>query len=260
MITVKRLSKKFCVPTNDLEVLKKLFFIYKTKNFLKKNEFYSLKNINFKIKPGETIFVIGKQGSGKTTLFSVLSDKINYEEGLIIKSGNCFYSTLINLPPNLFPRLELISYIKVILSFYSKNQKLDSNYLIKKIINLLKLSKNQLNSNFYEIEKNIFKLIVLAIACFQNNKIYLFDNFNFNFDNFIFQKIWKKFEYNSKDKIKIIFSCNNIDFIKSNADKVMILDNGIVKKFDFIKNINDKELLNYRFSKSGDDLIEDDEY
>lgn len=260
MLKIIDLEKKFRIPIEDFEIIKKLLFLHRNQSKLKENEFYSLKNINIEINSGEKIFIVGPSGSGKTTLFSILSDKINFDKGNIIKSNNLFSSTLINLPPNLFPGLKLKNYIRTILSFTSKNQKISSKKIVSEIIDLLKLSKEDLNRNFYEEDKSIYKLIVLAVACFENNKIYLFDNFNFNFKDEIFNNIWNLFKINNKNKTQIIFSCNNIDFLKSNADKVLVLDNGEIKKFDFVKNFDDDELRNFMNKNQDEDLIEDDEY
>ena len=259
MIRMINLDKKFIVPVDDFEVIKKLFFIKKNQNFLKKNEFYSLKDINIEINYGEKIFVIGKSGSGKTTLFSILSDKIDFDRGRLEKSNNLFASTLINLPPNLFPRLNLKNFIKMIISFFSKNQEKNSKNIIKEIIDLLKISQNDLSGNFYEKDKSIYKLIVLAIASYEKNKIYLFDNFNFKFESEIFENIWKKFKENTKFQTHIIFSCNNVNFIKKNADKILLLDNGNVKKFDFVKKFNDSEIEDAIKNEQNDDFIDDDE-
>ncbi len=260
MLKIIKLEKKFRLPIEDIEIIKKLFFLHKDKSNLKKNEFYSLNDINLEINSGEKVFIIGPSGSGKTTLFSILSDKINFDNGSIKKSNNLFSSTLINLPPNLFPGLKLKNYIRTILSFTTRNQKFSSKKIVNEIIKLLNLTKEDLNRNFYEKDKSIYKLIVLAISCFENNKLYLFDNFNFNFKEEIFKNIWSLFKTNNRNKIQIIFSCNNVDFIKTNADKVLVLENGKIKKFDFIENFNDDELRNFINNNQDDDLIEDDEY
>ena len=42
-------------------------------NFFYKNEEWVLKDISFKINPGETIAIVGETGSGKTTIISLLS-------------------------------------------------------------------------------------------------------------------------------------------------------------------------------------------
>ncbi len=257
MIKIKRLYKKFRIPINDIEIIKKLFFLYdyKTLNLLN-NEFYSLKDINFEVKTGEKVFVLGSSGSGKTTLFSILSNKINHDEGSIEKSNNFFSSTLINMPPNLFPRLKLENFIKILLSFYIVEKKIDCK---KFIINSLNIDKAYLNTNFYEMDKSLFKSIIFSISCMTNYKIYLFDNFNFDFTNDIFINLWKKFKLITKDKTCLFFSCNNFNFIKENADKVLILENSQIKKFDLIRNFTDEELTSNMKKNNDQDYIEEDE-
>ena len=85
MLKITDLEKKFRIPIEDFEIIKKLLFIHKNQSYLKENEFYSLKGINIEINVGEKIFVIGPSGSGKTTLFSILADKINIDKGIIKK-------------------------------------------------------------------------------------------------------------------------------------------------------------------------------
>mgnify|MGYP001425251605 CR=1 FL=1 len=260
MIKIEKLTKKFRVPIEDFEIIKKLFFVYNysSKN-LKKDEFYSLKNINLEIKDGEKIFILGSSGSGKTTLFSVLSNKINYDEGLVEKSNNFFSSTLINMPPNLFPRLKLNNFIKILASFYKINNNLAFEDLKKNLLELLNISDEQLNTNFYEMDKSLFKSIIFALSCFTDNKIYLFDNFNFDFQNHNFNKIWEKFLINSQNKICLFFSCNNLKFIKDNADKIIVMENSQIKKFDKVENFSEEELKQNFKLKSDEDLIEEDD-
>lgn len=40
-----------------------------------------LKDISFKVKKGETLYIVGESGAGKTTLFNVLLERINVESG-----------------------------------------------------------------------------------------------------------------------------------------------------------------------------------
>lgn len=47
-----------------------------------------LKNINFEVKPGETLAVIGKTGSGKSTLMNLMVRLLETTEGQILLDGN----------------------------------------------------------------------------------------------------------------------------------------------------------------------------
>ena len=69
--------------------LKDVGLQYKIKgNIFTKNKYYdALKNINLKIYPGETIGIIGKNGSGKSSLLKIISGIIQPTSGEIINHG-----------------------------------------------------------------------------------------------------------------------------------------------------------------------------
>lgn len=53
-----------------------------------KPDISSLQNISFKVKPGETLAIVGPSGSGKSTIFNVLLRFYNLEKGSISIDGN----------------------------------------------------------------------------------------------------------------------------------------------------------------------------
>lgn len=93
-LEVKSLSKIYSrsedITRNRLaKVLFNVFFC-KSPSFrgkLQEGEFWSLKNINFTLRKGEALGVIGLNGAGKTTLLRVLAGQILPDEGEVCLSG-----------------------------------------------------------------------------------------------------------------------------------------------------------------------------
>jgi len=78
LLEVRSLSKKFCLSLRrsmyygTVDFLKDLLSLHSNAK-LRKKEFWSLKNINFDIKRGENVGLIGHNGSGKSTLLRIIS-------------------------------------------------------------------------------------------------------------------------------------------------------------------------------------------
>jgi len=82
------------------------FLKYKTKEITgleKKEDFWALKNVNFEIKKGEIIGIIGRNGAGKSTLLKILSQitpptegeiKIKGRVGSLLEVGTGFHPEL----------------------------------------------------------------------------------------------------------------------------------------------------------------------
>lgn len=77
------------IQHNELIRLDKVGVSYpQRKGFLKKTDYWALKDISFSISEGETIGIIGRNGVGKTTLLRLLADIISPDCGKIIRSAD----------------------------------------------------------------------------------------------------------------------------------------------------------------------------
>jgi len=92
LIKVEGLSKKFCkdLKTSLWYGIKDLISnVGSSQNevSLRKHEFWAVKDINFELRRGECLGLIGHNGAGKSTLLKVLNGLINPDAGKITISG-----------------------------------------------------------------------------------------------------------------------------------------------------------------------------
>ncbi|QYA24029.1 ABC transporter ATP-binding protein [Gramella sp. MT6] len=92
LLKVEGLSKKFCkdLKTSLWYGVKDLFSNLtgnKEERRLRPKEFWALKDINFELRRGECLGLIGHNGAGKSTLLKILNGLITPDEGRVIIKG-----------------------------------------------------------------------------------------------------------------------------------------------------------------------------
>ena len=85
-IRVKDLGMRFNLSQERVDNLKE-FIIKFLRRDLKYNEFWALKDVNFEIKKGERLGVLGLNGSGKSTLLKVVSGVLKPSVGSVATNG-----------------------------------------------------------------------------------------------------------------------------------------------------------------------------
>lgn len=101
-IEVHNVSKKYILHREKPTLLKDLF-LRPFKRHGTTEEFWALKNINFEIKKGETVGIIGENGAGKSTMLKILTGvtrptsgtvKVNGRVGALLELGAGFHPDL----------------------------------------------------------------------------------------------------------------------------------------------------------------------
>jgi lipopolysaccharide transport system ATP-binding protein len=92
LVEVKGVSKKFCkdLKTSLWYGVKDLLMGFKghqSDGELRPKEFWAVKDINFELRRGECLGLIGHNGAGKSTLLKILNGLINPDAGEVRMRG-----------------------------------------------------------------------------------------------------------------------------------------------------------------------------
>jgi ABC-type polysaccharide/polyol phosphate transport system ATPase subunit len=85
-ISVNDVSMKFRLPHEKVDSIKD-FLVNKLKRKMQYKDFYALRSINFTIKKGERVGIIGHNGAGKSTLLKIISGVMKPTEGSVTVNG-----------------------------------------------------------------------------------------------------------------------------------------------------------------------------
>ena len=86
MITVKNVSIRYLMIYDRVKSIKE-YIVQKLKGEIKYEEFWALKNIDFEVKKGEVVGIIGHNGAGKSTLLKIISGILKPTEGSVNVQG-----------------------------------------------------------------------------------------------------------------------------------------------------------------------------
>ena len=220
---------------------KNVWFAYSDENWV-------LKNISFVIEPGETIALVGKTGSGKTTITNLVNRFYDIQKGEILLDG-------INIK-NINKR-ELRKRVGTVLQdpfIFARsirdniklNKKL-SDVEVEKALNMASASEfvNELPNGINEVSKERGEsysagekqLLAFARIFAHNPDIFILDEATANIDTYTESLIQKSIEILSKQK-SAIFIAHRLATIV-NVDKILVLNNG-----EIIEEGSHSELLN----------------
>ena len=223
-----------------------------------------LKNVSFKVKHNETISFVGKSGSGKTTIFSLLAKLYDVNDGEILIDG-------VNV--NKLDRNSIRGNISIITQNpYIFNATIRENLtLVKdnlKEKDMIKACKMACLHDYVMSLPDGYDTLVgeggitlsggqkqrlaIARALVQNTEIILFDEATSALDNETQESIQKAIN-NMKRKYTILIIAHRLSTV-INSDRILVLNNGVIEAtgtHDELLNSNKyyKKLYNLELSK-----------
>jgi len=218
------------------------FFKHKTKKIIRKEgkeEFWALKNINFEVKKGEVIGIIGANGAGKSTLLKILSQitppttgeiRLNGKVGSLLEVGTGFH-------PELTGR-ENIMLNGAILGMSKKE-------IIKKFNDIVEFAgiDKFLDTPVKRYSSGMYVRLAFSVAAHMEPDILIIDEV-LAVGDAEFQKkcLGKMNDITKKEGRTILFVSHNLAAIQNLCKRCILLKNGKIETIGETKNTIDKYL------------------
>lgn len=227
MIEVSNVSMRFNLGIEKGFSLKQWFVdLGKKKEIKKNNEFWALKDINFKINKGEVIGFIGSNGAGKSTLLKVVSGVMKPTTGDVNVYGNV--CPMIELGAGFDSQLTAREniYLNGAVMGYSK-ELIDSKF--DEIVEFSEL-KDFLDVPVQNFSSGMVARLAFSIATIVDPEILIVDEI-LSVGDIAFQA---KSEAKMLEMIgggtTVLFVSHSIDQIKKMCNRVVWLDHGKIVK------------------------------
>lgn len=247
---IETTTKHIVIETNNLAIG------YKQRN----NTTIVAKNINFNIEKGKLVFILGKNGTGKSTLLKTLSKVINPISGEIFFNKKNVQSIpekqLANqlslvltekLPESLLTVFELVALGR---QPYTNWVDTLSDLDKKTVLDALKQTQtlHLQNKSFLELSDGQLQRVLIARALAQNTEVIILDEPTAHLDMHNTIKIFGLLrEMVTKQKKTIIISSHQVNLALQLADEIILFtENKIIK--DTTKNIIENKFLHNLFS------------
>lgn len=217
-IQVKNLKKVYKLYNKPSDRFKEAFGLAKGKF----KEHYALNGINLKIFQGETVGIIGTNGSGKSTILKIITGVLNPTEGEVEVSGRI--SALLELGAGFnmeYNGIENVYLNGTMMGFSEKE-------IEKKLPDILQFA--DIGDYVYQPVKTyssgMFVRLAFAVAINIEPEILIVDEALSVGDVFFQAKCYRKFEEFKKLGKTIVFVSHDLSSISKYCDRVYLLNQG----------------------------------
>ena len=201
-----------------------------------------LKDINLKIPRGKIIGLLGKNGTGKSTLIKLINDLLTPTSGEILingeKPGVKSKEIISYLPERTYLDKEMT--IKQVIKYFEEFYK---NFDTQKAIKLLKDLNLDINTKISKMSKGMQEKLQLILVMSRNAELYVLDEPLGGVDPATRDYILDTILSNFSEGASVIISTHVISDIERILDEVIFIDNGEIILTSSADELRKKEKL-----------------
>lgn len=218
-INVENISKLYKLYDRPSDRFKEALGLSKKKRY---TEHYALKDVSFQIKKGETVGIIGTNGSGKSTILKIITGVLNPSSGKVGISGRI--SALLELGAGFnmeYTGIENV-YLNGTMIGFTKEE------IDEKLDDILKFADigDFVNQPVKTYSSGMFVRLAFAVAINIEPEILVVDEALSVGDVFFQAKCYKKFEEFKKMGKTILFVSHDLGSVAKYCDRVVLLNKG----------------------------------
>ena len=199
-----------------------------------------LKNVNLKIPRGKIIGLLGKNGTGKSTLIKLINDLLTPTSGKILINGECVGKTskkIISYLPErtyLDKSMTVSEVIKYFQDFYD-------NFDKEKALKLLNDLELDIEQKLSKMSKGMQEKVQLVLVMSRRAELYILDEPLGGVDPATRDYILDTILSNFNEGASVIISTHLISDIERILDEVIFIDKGEIILQDSADNLRKKE-------------------
>lgn len=218
-IEVKDVSKIYKLYDRPMDRLKESLGLSRKKLY---KEHYALNNVSFEVKKGETVGIIGTNGSGKSTILKIITGVLNQSSGDVNIKGRI--SALLELGAGFnseYTGIENV-YLNGTMNGFSREE------VDAKLNDILEFADigDFVNQPVKTYSSGMFVRLAFAVAINIDPEILIVDEALSVGDVFFQAKCYHKFEEFKKMGRTILFVSHDLSSISKYCDRVILLNKG----------------------------------
>lgn len=219
-IEVKNVSKVYKLYDKPVDRLKEVLFSCFGRRYHR--EFFALKDINFQVKKGETVGIIGKNGAGKSTLLKIITGVLTPTGGEVTVNGRI--SSLLELGAGFNPELTGMENIYFNSSLLGLTKE-ETDAKIDEILEFADIGEF-IDQPVKTYSSGMYVRLAFSVAINVEPDILIIDEALAVGDARFQRKCFAKFEMLKKNGMTLIFVSHDMGSIKQICDKAFLINGG----------------------------------